>query len=255
MNALKQLYAEQLKRSLMNALNQEVTESILNPESLEMQLQPAWFEHFWFGDALTMSSRNRLDNIQFCIEACLAQGVPGDVAECGAWRGGAGILMRGVLAAHAVTDRKVWVADSFQGLPLPPVNSVDEGMYNFPQVVESAHFQVDLAQVQANFARYGLLDEQVRFLPGWFHETLPNAPIEQLAVLRLDGDYYESTLVTLEALYPKVAVGGYVIIDDWGLEQICGEKEAVLEYRLGYEISDEIIPIDYHSAYWRKSGK
>jgi O-methyltransferase len=252
MQTLTQLYVEQLKQSVLNALNRTVPDKVINPQSLDDQMQPAWFEHFWFGDALTMSSRKRLDNIQFCIEACLAQGVPGDIAECGAWRGGAGILMRGLLAAHAITDRTVWVADSFQGLPAPPVNSVDEGMYNAPEVVASNHFRVDLAMVQNAFARYGLLDQQVQFLPGWFHETLPTAPIEQLAVLRLDGDYYASTRVTLEQLYPKVAAGGFVIIDDWGLDHICGEKEAVLEYRRTYGITDEILPIDYHSAYWRK---
>jgi hypothetical protein len=84
----EQLYVEQLKKSLMNALNRDVPDSVVNPDSLAEQLQPIWFDHFWFGDALTMSSRNRLDNIQFCIEDCLKQGVPGDVAECGAWRGG-----------------------------------------------------------------------------------------------------------------------------------------------------------------------
>jgi hypothetical protein len=162
--------------------------------------------------------------------------------------------MRGLLAAHGVTDRTVWVADSFQGLPTSPANSVDEGMYNFPQVVQLGRFTIDLETVKGHFARYGLLDEQVQFLAGWFNETLPAAPIDQLAVLRLDGDYYDSTRDTLVNLYPKLSVGGYVIIDDWGLDQICGEKEAVLEYRQTQNISDEIIPIDYHSAYWRKTG-
>jgi O-methyltransferase len=127
-------------------------------------------------------------------------------------------------------------------------------MYNSPQVVELDHFSVDLEIVKRAFVRYDLLDEQVQFLPGWFNQTLPTAPIKQLAVLRLDGDYYESTVDTLTNLYPKLAVGGYVIIDDWGLDQICGEKEAVLEYRQAHNIREEIVPIDYHSAYWRKGG-
>jgi len=73
-------------------------------------------------------------------------------------------------------------------------------------------------------------------------------------VLRLDGDYYDSTLDTLVNLYPKLSPGGYVIIDDWGIDQICGEKEAVLEYRQMHNITAEIIPIDWHSAYWQKRG-
>ena len=188
------------------------------------------------------------------MEDCLAKNVPGDFIECGAWRGGAAILMRGILAAHGVTDRIVWVADSFQGLPTPPIGSVDEQMYNFEAVLEIDRFAVTLEEVKSNFLRYGLLDHQVQFLPGWFNETLPSAPIDKLAVLRLDGDYYESTMDTLVSLYPKLSVGGYVIIDDWGLDRMCGEKQAVLEYRQEHQITDDIRAIDYHSAYWQKGG-
>jgi O-methyltransferase len=252
MQSLLQLYLTQLKQSLMNTLNRPVPDSLVNSPSMEEQLQTAWFEHFWFGDALTMCSLRRLDNIQYCIEQCLTDRVPGDFIECGVWRGGAVILMRGILAAHGITDRTVWVADSFQGLPKPPADSVDESMYHFPQVLELDLFCIDLATVRANFARYGLLDQQVKFLPGWFCDTLPKAPIDTLAVLRLDGDYYESTRDTLTALYPRLSPGGFVIIDDWGLETLCGEKEAVLEYRRNHRMTEEIIPIDWHSAYWRK---
>ena len=171
MQSLTGLYLDQLKASLMDSLNRAVPEAVLSPASVDEQLQPAWFDHVWFGQALTMCSRKRLDNLQVCVEDCLAQGVPGDLIECGAWRGGATILMRGVLAAHGVTDRAVWVADSFAGLPAPPAGSVDEGMYNFDQVVRLERFAVDRTAVEASFARYGLLDGRVRFLAGWFRDT------------------------------------------------------------------------------------
>src|SRR5918994_7019803 len=116
MQSLKSLYIEQLKKSLMNTLNCNIPDTIINPSSVEEQLKPNWFNHFWFGHALTMCSLKRLDNIQYCIEESLKQNVPGDFIECGAWRGGSTILMRGILAAHGVTDRAVWVADSFAGL-------------------------------------------------------------------------------------------------------------------------------------------
>jgi hypothetical protein len=254
MQSLKQLYLTQLKQSLMNTLNRQVPDSLVNPRSIEEQLQTAWFDHFWFGDALTMCSLKRLENIQCCIEQCLANDVPGDCIECGVWRGGSVIFMRGILAAHGIEDRTVWVADSFQGLPTPPVGSVDERLHHFPQVVDLDRFRVELVTVQANFARYGLLDQHVRFLPGWFRDTLPKAPMKRIAVLRLDGDYYESTRDTLTWLYPKLSAGGFVIIDDWGLGDICGEKEAVIEFRRDHHIVDEIVPIDWHSAFWRKRG-
>ena len=168
----------------------------------------------WPADAETMIGLKRLDNIQFCIEHILQDGVPGDLIETGVWRGGATIFMRGVLKAYGDTTRKVWVADSFQGLPKPKpgVWRDDERgrLWKFGTTLA-----VSLEQVRANFARYGLLDEQVRFLPGWFSDTLPTAPIDRLALMRLDGDMYESTMDGLRTLYPKLSSGGYCIIDDY----------------------------------------
>lgn len=244
-------YIDQVKLSLMDALNTPVANTVLSPQTLEEQATAEWLDHFWFGKALTMCTRKRLDNVQFCLEDCLCKDIPGDLIECGVWRGGVTILMRAILAAHQVTNRKVWVADSFQGLPVPD-NALDRKMYQMEAVREAEQFSVPMEMVKASFARYGLLDEQVQFLPGWFEETLPNSPIQTLSVLRIDGDFYNSTLQTLTHLYPKLSVGGYVIIDDWGLDQICGEKAAVLEYRRQHTITAEIIEIDYHSAYWQK---
>jgi O-methyltransferase len=168
----------------------------------------------WPARAESMAGLKRLDNLLFCVTDVLRRGVPGDLIETGAWRGGVTIFMRAILEAYADPDRRVWVADSFQGLPKPdperwPAEAGDEH-WTMEQLA------VPLEEVQANFARYGLLDERVRFLPGWFKDTLPSAPIERLAVLRLDGDMYGSTMEALEALYPKLSPGGYVIVDDYG---------------------------------------
>ena len=97
--------------------------------------------------------------------------------------------------------------------------------------------------MQDNFRRYGLLDEQVRFLQGWFRDTLPVAPIERLAVLRLDGDLYESTIQALESLYDKLSAGGYVIVDDYGNVAAC--RQAVHDFRAQRGINDPIQPIDW----------
>jgi hypothetical protein len=142
--------------------------------------------------AHTMVGLRRLDNIQFCVEDALAAGVPGDLIETGVWRGGASIFMRAILQAHQVADRNVWVADSFQGLPPPDEEKypADKGDQHYL----APHLAVSLETVKANFARYDLLDDQVCFLPGWFKDTLPVAPIERIAVMRLDGDMYESTI-------------------------------------------------------------
>jgi hypothetical protein len=157
--------------------------------------------------------------------------------------------MRGILAAHGVRDRRVWVADSFRGLPVPDAA-------NFPQDVpeDLSSFEelaVSQEQVRSNFARYGLLDDQVRFLEGWFKDTLPTAPVDALAVLRLDGDYYESTIQILESLYHKVSPGGFVIVDDYGCIEAC--RQAVTDFRAANGIEDEIVPVDWTGVYWRRA--
>lgn len=203
----------------------------------------------WPQHGETMVGLARLDNIQMCVEQVLADDVPGDLIETGVWRGGASIFMRGILAAHGIADRRVWLADSFAGLPPPDVtlHPADEGL----TFHESDTLAVGVDEVKANFERYGLLDDQVRFLPGWFSETLPEAPVEQLAVLRLDGDMYGSTIDALEPLYPKLSVGGYVIVDDYHIDPC---RKAVEDYRAAHGIDDEIVMIDRNAAYWRRSS-
>lgn len=106
--------------------------------------------------------------------------------------------------------------------------------------------------VRAAFERYGLLDDRVRFLEGWFSDTLPSAQIEQLAVLRLDGDLYESTIDALHALYPKLSVGGFVIVDDYGAWEPC--RRAVDDFRSAHGISEEITKVDWTGVHWRRSA-
>jgi O-methyltransferase len=107
--------------------------------------------------------------------------------------------------------------------------------------------------VQANFARYGLLDGQVRFLPGWFRDTLPCAPIEHLALMRLDGDLYESTIIALESLYPKLSPGGFVIIDDYdGWDPGC--RTAVHDFRDRHGIEAPIVHIDWAGVWWQREA-
>jgi O-methyltransferase len=203
----------------------------------------------WPARAHTMIGMKRLANVRHCIDDVLADGVPGDLVETGAWRGGTTIFMRAILKAHGVTDRTVWVADSFAGLPRPDANryprDAGDRLHTFPQLA------VTLERVRDNFRRYGLLDDQVRFLEGWFRDTLPVAPIEELAVLRLDGDLYESTMQALESLYDKLSAGGYVIIDDYG--NVAGCRQAVHDFRAARALKDPIRPIDWAGVYWRRS--
>jgi len=203
----------------------------------------------WPRLAHTMIGLKRMNNLEDCLRTILREQVPGDVIETGVWRGGACLFMRGFLQAYGVTDRTVWVADSFEGLPAP-----DPELYPADRG-DKHHAEPDLAvslkDVQNNFRSYGLLDDQVRFLKGWFKDTLPTAPIEQLALIRLDGDMYSSTIESLEALYPKLSPGGFVIVDDYGAVEGC--RRAVEEFRDSNNILSPLVKIDWTGAYWRKS--
>ena len=200
--------------------------------------------------AETMVGLKRLDNLQFCISDVLRQGVPGDLLEAGVWRGGAAIFMRGALKAYGDAHRVVWVVDSFQGLPRPdPVRyPEDKGDRHWTHPELSA----SLETVKQNFARYGLLDERVRFLHGWFKDTLPRAPIQRLAVLRIDADMYASTMEALSHLYQKVSIGGYVIVDDYGAVPGC--KAALDDFRAAHDINEPLRPIDWTAVFWQRQA-
>lgn len=201
----------------------------------------------WPARAETMVGLRRLDNLQHCIESVLTDGVEGDLLEAGVWRGGASIFMRGVLAALGDSGRRVWAADSFEGLPKPrDIHPQDKDDLHWSQ----PFLAVSLEEVKENFRRYGLLDDQVVFLPGWFSDTLGTAPIERLAVLRVDCDMYGSTTDVLNALYPKVSVGGFVIIDDYGDIPSC--RAAVDDYRAEHEVHEPLERIDANGVFWRR---
>lgn len=203
----------------------------------------------WPAHAHTMIGLKRLDHLQACLEQVLRDDVPGDLIETGVWRGGAAIFMRAVLKAYAVNDRCVWLADSFEGLPPPNAQRYPQDAGS--RLHDFGELAVSQEQVQANFDRYGLLDDQVRFLKGWFRDTLPAAPIDRLALLRLDGDMYESTMDALTHLYPKLSLGGFVIVDDYG--PVPGCYRAIQDFRRMHHITDEIRSIDWSAVYWRRS--
>lgn len=191
----------------------------------------------------TMIGHRRLDNVQFCAEDVIRNNIAGDFVETGVWRGGTVILMRAILQAYGIEDRKVWAADSFQGLPVP--KSPSDGH----DLSDTEYLKVSLDQVKRNFVRFGLLDDQVEFLEGWFADTLPKAPIKAIALLRLDGDLYSSTMDALQSLYSKVTKGGYVIVDDYYSWPSC--QKAVTDFLQAQALSPEIKRIDWTGAYWQ----
>ena len=202
----------------------------------------------WPVYAQTMVGRKRIRNVRECVETALAEGVPGDLIEAGCWRGGTAIMMRGILKAHDVRDRTVFAADSFEGLPKPnperfPADAADMGY-------TAEELRVSVAEVRNNFARYGLFDRQVQLLQGWFRDTLPTVRERSWAVVRLDGDLYESTMDGLVNLYPGLSPGGYLIVDDYAWPNC---RAAVEDFRREHAIGERIERIDCVGAFWRKA--
>ena len=197
--------------------------------------------------AHTLIGLKRMNQLQAAIETLDNEGIQGDLLEAGVLRGGACLLMRAVLKALQNDQRTVWVADSFQGFPEAELTA--HGVKNPQQFNRQA---ASLAEVKALFSRYQLLDEQVRFLPGFFEDSLHQAPVKSLALLRLDSDFYASTACTLKHLYPKLVTGGFVIIDDYYIFEGC--RRAVREYRGTHQIKTPLERIDAAAVFWRKEA-
>jgi len=274
-DAAVSLYLDLLKRCVLNLIYEDSAIRFPWDDSSDRLFLP--FDRNkrleagdWPSHAHTMIGMRRLDNIQRLVTDVLGRGTPGDLIETGVWRGGSTIFMRGVLKAHGVTDRSVWVADSFEGFPSTEQQGASARSFTSPQLADMRGYQtrelapavrasldelsegISYEDVRDRFDRYGLLDEQVRFLRGWFRDTLPSAPIERLAVLRLDGDLYDSTYDALDALYPRLSVGGFAIVDDYGVFVEC--RQAVHDYLGTTGTEADIRHIDDEAVFWQKRG-
>jgi hypothetical protein len=214
-----------------------------------------------------MIGLHRLNNLHSLAKKVLEEGVEGDFLEAAVWRGGATIFVRGLLKAYAVKDRLVWVADSFSGFPPPDrtssrsytsselrtaIGGIEAGDPEWKAALETLRAGTTQENVKTNFQRYGLLDDQVRFLPGFFSDTLPSAPVNKLAILRADGDLYDSTYQILDNLYPRVSPGGYVIIDDYHSFTEC--RQAVHDYLFAARRNVQLEDIDADAVFCQKQG-
>jgi len=196
---------------------------------------------------ISMLGEHKLDTLRYCTEDCLKHGIDGDIIETGVWRGGATIYFAGILKANGNSDKRVFVADSFEGLPPPDAEKwpLDKGARH--------HHRKDLAisleEVKQNFKKFDLLSENVVFVKGFFEDSLQTANIDKLSILRLDGDMYGSTMTVLEQLYHKLEVGGYLILDDWLLR---GAREALLDFRHKVGIEEELYQ-DFSGVFFQKT--
>jgi len=203
--------------------------------------------------SMSMVGIENMNNIKVLSEIIINENIPGDFVETGIWRGGSCIFMAAILKAYQVTDRNIWGFDSFEGLPKPNAEK-------YPQDANDPHWKRDelaisYEEVKNNFDKCQLLSDQIKLVKGFFSDTLPKNEIDKIALLRLDGDMYESTIVALENLFPKVVVGGYIIVDDFYLPNC---RQAIHDYMRSTGITGFMVPINEgrplagSSVYWKK---
>ena len=256
-DGLRDAYLDLLKLSLCDLVGAETRmvwkgEGILFTRQLDGDEQRRWRVDGsdWPQNALTMVGLRRLDDLQARIEELVADGIPGDLIEAGAWRGGASILMRATLDSLG-DDRRVFVADSFQGFPRPEPGTADEALET--DLGANDYFAPGVDAVKGYFERFGVVDG-VEFVPGFFEQTMAGLAGRSWAMIRLDADGYGATRLALDTLYGGLARGGYVVIDDYftpGLD-VC--RDAVDGFRADHGIEDPITRIDWTGARWRKSA-
>lgn len=201
----------------------------------------------WANGSYTGIGTSGLDNLRFCCQQAIKDAIPGDFLEAGVWRGGAGIAMASI-ADYYQQDRTTWMLDSFQGMP--PLNT--ECPHEVTDYSALTGLAVPLLEVVEGFKRFDVFDRVV-FVPGWLKDTLPGLSVKQLSVLRLDTDYYESTLASLVALYPILSPGGWVVVDDY--DCVPGAKTAVDQYRDEHSIVDQMYRMNHKhgmGVYWQK---
>ena len=200
----------------------------------------------------TMTSSERLWSLINAVRHVVSNEIAGDFVECGVWRGGSVMAMTGELSTLGVTDRKIWLYDTFAGMTDPTAADVEAGsgvtaadMLSSTAVAEGDNVWcvAGLPDVQANVRSTGYPFENFTFVEGDVAQTLESSFPETISLLRLDTDWYESTRMELEVLYPRLTIGGVCIFDDYGHWQ--GARKAVDEYfeKLGHR--PYMHPIDY----------
>lgn len=209
----------------------------------------------------TMTRPSRAKVLWKVCRDSLRAGVPGDFVECGVWMGGsAGLMALALRRFEKNTRRKLHLFDSFEGLPEPGKEDGEKAAEYWRTTEGSEHVMIHRCVASADLVRSFLHDrlgiprEQVVFHEGWFEDTLPRLDRDpgSIAVLRLDGDWYDSTRICLEHLYDRLSPGGVILLDDYFCWDGC--RRATDEFRALKGITESIIRIDSDSGYWIKRG-
>ncbi len=182
----------------------------------------------------TMTSVERLYSLLLALRYISANNISGDFVECGVWKGGSSMLMALHLREITNQDTKIFMYDTFAGMPPPGKFDTDASGKQASDLLETAEKTQDiwaistLDEVEQNLRSTGLPASQIKYVVGKVEDTIPQTMPEKISLLRLDTDWYESTQHELQHLYPRLVNGGVLIIDDYGFWK--GSRKAVDEY-------------------------
>jgi hypothetical protein len=200
----------------------------------------------------SMTSWDRLYNLYLAVRYVVRSNIPGDFVECGVWRGGSMMMAALTLVATGSTERRLWLYDTFEGLPKPDAElDVDvwgnrgiDGWRPHRKTDQSSSWAyASLAEVEHNMHGTGYPVDRMCFVKGMVEETLSQKAPDRVALLRLDTDWYVSTKHELEYLYPRLAAGGVLILDDYG--HFRGARQATDEYFANAGRSPLLTRVDY----------
>lgn len=197
------------------------------------------------GKALTMIGTRRLNNLQMLIKTVIKDNITGDIIEAGCWRGGAMMFARTILNAYNQMNRSVFMCDSFSGIP-----QMEDSKYAQDKAAHTLGIlnYNPVENVYAMLKKLNLENGTI-VVKGYFNETLHKIHAKSFSIIRLDGDTYISTIQSISALYPKLSVGGYIIIDDYLGWISC--KQAITDYRKQHNIDEEIIEVFHEKGEWK----
>lgn len=224
------------KIEIVRRVKQYVKRSTATTKPLVDIVDDFFWELYEYCKRDTMTSVERMYGLYKAIDYVLINDIKGDFVECGVWRGGSAMLIGKMLAQRNILDRKIYLYDTFEGMSPPTANDIDLNgndaaillNKNLDNRSNSIWCEVDLEQVKQNMSSSGLSDAQIIYVQGKVENTIPQTIPQTIALLRLDTDWYESTKHELIHLYPKISLGGALIIDDYGHWQGC--QKAVDEY-------------------------
>jgi O-methyltransferase len=191
----------------------------------------------------TITGLERLVALIQAVQYIVSHDIVGDLVECGVWRGGSIMAMIRVLLRSNVQDRALYLFDTFEGMPPPSEKDVTYQGEPAAQIFEQVRCCVSMEEVAAAVYGVGYDRAKIHFVPGRVEQTVPELAPENIALLRLDTDWYESTRHELVHLFPRLSQGGVLIVDDYGHWR--GARQATDEYLAQHKVPLLLNRIDY----------